>query len=218
MRSVPDIITAEGFELFQRGLRWRGLCPLHDRDGRNPSFSAWETGWKCWSCGESGDGPAFIMKLKGMSFPQALAYLGEERVRLTQNEKAKLAAERKERTAARWAESNLAWTLGTLIRRCHEALRDISPGNIDDHALILRELETLNYQHDLLIYGDKTVRAELVRELADFSRYSRRGLLFREDFDFAAWARGIDRYQEPRDGTKPKPEPRFSVTNRDRHP
>lgn len=122
MRPVPDMVMGEGFELFQRGNRWRGLCPLHDRGGRNPSFVAWETGWKCYSCGESGDGPAFIMRLKGMTFPQALVYLGEERPRPTRQEKLKRTMERNERAAARWNESNLAWTLGKMIRLCHEAL------------------------------------------------------------------------------------------------
>ena len=55
-RPVFDIVKSEGFELTERGSGWRGLCPLHDRDGRNLSFVAWETGFKCYSCGESGDG------------------------------------------------------------------------------------------------------------------------------------------------------------------
>ena len=213
MRPVPDIIMGEGFELFQRGDSWRGLCPLHDRGGRNPSFVAWEAGWKCWSCGESGDGPDFIMRLKGMNFPEAMTYLGQELRRPTAQEKAKRTVERKERAAARWDESNLAWTLGKMIRLCHGALRDISPENLDDHALILTEIQTLTFQHDLLIYGDKADREELVRELAGLSLFNRRALLFRRDFDCAAWARSLGRYQEPRDGTGPRPEARCGVTN-----
>jgi len=112
MRPVWDIVKAEGFELTERGNGHRGLCPLHDKDGRNPSFVAWESGFKCYSCGESGDGPAFIMKLKGFNFPQALEYLGEDRPRPTRQDKAKLTRERTERAAARWQESELAPHLG----------------------------------------------------------------------------------------------------------
>lgn len=186
---VFDIVRAEGFELVERGHSWRGLCPLHDLDGRNASFACGDDWYKCFSCGAYGDGPDFIMKLKGMTFPQALAYLGEDRPGTTRQEQAKRTRERTERSAARWNESNLAWTLGKMIRLCHEALRDISPENLDEHAIILQELSILEYQHDLLIYGDPIARAELVSELAELRLLPRR-TLFRRDFDFAAWLRG----------------------------
>jgi len=191
MQPVYDIVRGEGFELIQRGNGWRGLCPIHDRDGRNPSFAAWETGWKCYSCGEGGDGPAFVMKLKGFTFPQALEYLGESRQRPTRQDKAKQAKERRERAAARWNESELARTLGVAIRLCHEALQRITPDTLDEHALILTELETLNYQHDIMIHGDKADRAELVRELAGL-RLFKRTLLFKKNFDFRAWLRRVN--------------------------
>jgi DNA primase len=182
---------AEGFELTLRGKSWRGLCPLHDREGRNPSFVAWESGWKCYSCGEAGDGPAFIMKLKGLTFPQAMAYLGQEFRRPNAQCKAKQAKERRKKRDAEWRERELARTLGIAIRQCHEALRDIAPENFDDHALILTELETLNYQHDILIYGDQAERASLVRELA-WLRPFKRTLLFRRNFDYLALLRATN--------------------------
>ena len=64
----------------------------------------------------------------------------------------------------------------------------ITPDTLDDFALILTELETLTYQHDIIIHGDPVERAELVRDLAGLRLFSRR-LLFRRDFDFAAWLR-----------------------------
>jgi DNA primase len=179
MLPVPDIVMAEGFLLTQRGNGWRGMCPLHDKDGRNPSFVAWETGWKCYSCGESGDGIAFIMKLHRVNFPEALRLLGIDPVKPTAQEKREQARKRKERTEAEWRERELARTLGIAIRRCHEALRDITPETIDHFALILDQLTILHYQHNVLIYGDQADRAELVRDLTGLRLFSRT-LLFKK--------------------------------------
>jgi len=58
-----------------RRLLWR--CPMGTHEDRNPSFSV-EPGkpwFKCWSCGESGDAATLVMKVQGVSFPQARAYL-----------------------------------------------------------------------------------------------------------------------------------------------
>jgi hypothetical protein len=196
MRSVPDIIRAEGFELIKRGNGWRGLCPLHDRDGRNPSFVAWETGFKCYSCGESGDGIAFVMKLKSMNFPEANTYLGQPLQRPTTKEKAQRAKERKERLRAEWDEREQIRTIGIAIRRCYEALSDITPENLDDHALILQALPALEYQHQILIEGTLEDKAAVVTEWQGI-RLFKRTLLFRRNFDFRAWLRATLQKPEP---------------------
>ena len=163
-RPVFDIVKSEGFELTERGNGWRGLCPLHDRDGRNPSFVAWERGFKCFSCHESGNGPAFIMKLKGMSYPQALTYLGESVHRPNRQDKAKQAKERRDRAAARWQESELARTLGIAIRRCNEALIGITPDTLDEHALILQQLSILENHHQILIDGSSADKFAVIAD------------------------------------------------------
>jgi len=194
MRPVPDIVMGEGFELFQRGNRWRGLCPLHDRGGRNPSFVAWETGWKCWSCGESGDGPAFIMKLKGMNFPEAMTYLGQELRRPTAQEKVQQAKERKKKAAAEWRERELARTLGVAIRCCHKTLRDITLGNLDGHALIIQQLSILESHHQILIDGSSGDKAAVMAEWQGV-RLFKRTLLFKKSFNYCAWLRSV--YKPP---------------------
>ncbi|OQB44629.1 MAG: DNA primase [bacterium ADurb.Bin157] len=78
MENKPDIrriIEQEGIEL-KRG---KALCPFHDE--RTPSFTVNEQKqtFRCWGCGENGDVITFIMKLKGISFPEALIYLGISR-------------------------------------------------------------------------------------------------------------------------------------------
>ena len=75
MENKPDIvhiIGQEGIEL-KRG---KGLCPFHQE--RTPSFmvNRDKQTFNCFGCGESGDVISFVMKLKGISFKDALVYLG----------------------------------------------------------------------------------------------------------------------------------------------
>lgn len=186
MQSVYDIVKSEGFELHQRGDRWRGICPLHDRDGRNPSFSCDDQHFTCFSCGEHGDGIAFIMKLRNLSFPQALAYLGEERRKPTRTQLAQQTRERRQRTEAVWRERELTRALGIVIRLCHNALRELTPENIEERAIILQELSHIEHQHSTLMYGTPEDKAAVVAEWQGIKLF-KRNLLFNKNFDYRAW-------------------------------
>lgn len=50
-------------------------CPFHDDP--NPSFAVdpERRSWKCFGCGEHGDAPALVMRLRGVTFRDAVAYL-----------------------------------------------------------------------------------------------------------------------------------------------
>lgn len=74
--DILDVIQAEGVEMKQRGRLWWGLCALHSE--RTPSFcvDAEKQRFKCYGCGTSGDSIDFIMTLKGISYRDALGYLG----------------------------------------------------------------------------------------------------------------------------------------------
>jgi DNA primase len=54
-------------------LWWR--CPFHD--DKNPSFhvNPIRMTWKCYGCSEHGDAAALVMKIRGLTFPEAVAYL-----------------------------------------------------------------------------------------------------------------------------------------------
>ena len=58
-----------------KGLWWR--CPLGGHEDKNPSFlvDTSKRRWRCFGCGESGDAATLMMKLEGLSFPEALARL-----------------------------------------------------------------------------------------------------------------------------------------------
>lgn len=65
--------------LKQSGARWKGNCPFHNE--RTPSFYFQpDKGlWHCFgACQEGGDILKFVMKLEGLSFPEALRQLARQ--------------------------------------------------------------------------------------------------------------------------------------------
>ncbi|MCR4339314.1 MAG: CHC2 zinc finger domain-containing protein, partial [Gemmatimonadaceae bacterium] len=80
IRERTDIVSFIGkwVDLKKKGKDHYGPCPFHD-DG-SPSFSVSKKGhgfFKCFGCGEHGDVIQFL-QLKGMSFRDAVAYLGQQ--------------------------------------------------------------------------------------------------------------------------------------------
>lgn len=91
MGGIPDEVVAEVRErvelvkvvgerlrLHRVGSHWQGLCPFHGE--KSPSFDVRpdRNTFKCFGCGEQGDAIAFIMKLDGLAFPDAVRALAYE--------------------------------------------------------------------------------------------------------------------------------------------
>jgi DNA primase len=79
IRDRTDIVAVIGeyVDLKQRGQNWVGLCPFHNE--KSPSFNVRRDRqfFHCFGCKESGDALAFLMRLEGLSFPQAARSLAE---------------------------------------------------------------------------------------------------------------------------------------------
>jgi DNA primase len=73
--SLVEIAEKEGVELQEHGNLYRGRCPFH-RD-KDPSFFIYEEKrFKCFGCGAEGDVITFVQKIREISFPKAMEYLG----------------------------------------------------------------------------------------------------------------------------------------------
>ena len=100
IRERTDIVTLIGefVELKQRGANFVGLCPFHSE--KSPSFNVRRDRqfFHCFGCQESGDAVAFLMRLEGLTFPQAARALAERAgVEIKEADDAEDAARRRER-------------------------------------------------------------------------------------------------------------------------
>lgn len=80
INSKVDILDVVGryVQLKVRGHKATGLCPFHGE--RTPSFSVdgVKGFWHCFGCGEGGSVYNFLMRIEGLTFPQAVKRLADE--------------------------------------------------------------------------------------------------------------------------------------------
>ncbi len=107
VRSRIDIVEVIGqyTQLRRTGKNWTGLCPFHA--DKKPSFTVTPQfqGYKCWSCGESGDIFTFVMKKENLDFIEALESLAK---------RAGVPFERSGRTKEQQSEREQAMTLNRI--------------------------------------------------------------------------------------------------------
>ena len=72
--SIREVVE-DYVQLKKDGANYKGLCPFHQE--KTPSFKVNESRgiFKCFGCGESGNIYGFLMKIEGMSFPEAMEKL-----------------------------------------------------------------------------------------------------------------------------------------------
>ena len=79
IRAISSIVdvTQDFLDLKKNGSDYDSLCPFHDdRHFGNFKISARYNIYKCFSCGETGDAIDFLMKKEGMTFMEAIRWLG----------------------------------------------------------------------------------------------------------------------------------------------
>ena len=76
-RAVPLLEVAErlGLDLRRVGRSWRGPCPLHGGEHRNFAINPEHGRFKCFVCGEAGDGIELWIRVRGVSFADAVREL-----------------------------------------------------------------------------------------------------------------------------------------------
>lgn len=80
IKERADIVSviSQYIDLKKAGANYKGLCPFHGE--KTPSFtvSPQKKIYKCFGCGEGGNVINFVMKMEGLSFPEACKKLGDE--------------------------------------------------------------------------------------------------------------------------------------------
>ena len=76
--NIIDVIQSAGVQLDRHGKEYSARCPFHQE--KTPSFFVDEKKqlFHCFGCGAGGDVIDFVTMYNGLTFPQALEYLGIE--------------------------------------------------------------------------------------------------------------------------------------------
>ena len=75
--NIVDVIS-EFVQLRKSGAHYKGKCPFHDDTTPSLIVTPARGIYKCFACGESGDAVTFLMKHKGLSYPEAIKWLGDK--------------------------------------------------------------------------------------------------------------------------------------------
>ena len=165
--NLINVIENEGIRLRKTGKVRMGLCPFHD--DKHPSLAVYEDSNRsiCYGCGEKGDAINFIMKLKSLSFREAVTYLGvnikHKKDRSTRNSK-----RRKLIAAFRQWENRYYDALATEYRAINKVLRNIKfIEEAEQYDYLYHRLPILEYHMGILAYGDDEEKFDLFKGVED---------------------------------------------------
>lgn len=73
--DLGELVASYGIALHHAGSQLKACCPFHRE--KTPSFFITPSRgtYKCFGCGEHGDALSFVMKMEGLTFPEALKRL-----------------------------------------------------------------------------------------------------------------------------------------------
>lgn len=75
---MVDVLRECGVRLVKNGVNYVGLCPFHnDKSVGNFVVSPAKNIYKCFACGETGDGLSYLMKKERLTYIEAIKWLGE---------------------------------------------------------------------------------------------------------------------------------------------
>ena len=76
--DLAELISSYGVQVRHAGTSLKACCPFHHE--KTPSFNINQNKgfYHCFGCGESGDAIKFVMKMDGLSFPEAAKKLAAQ--------------------------------------------------------------------------------------------------------------------------------------------
>lgn len=172
--NLVSLVESSGIELNRRGTRHVGLCPFHDE--KTPSFFVFQDNhYKCFGCGEHGDVIDFVQKLYGLSFKDALKYLGIEQGRITP--KVRQDIEKRKRRAELVSQfkdwiNHYTAHVGTLIIETEALMKaGIPPEDLDLYAELLHGLPVWEYHLSILTEGSDEEKFLLYKDVEAHGKF-----------------------------------------------
>jgi hypothetical protein len=166
--DLASIVESAGVELVRRGTRHVGLCPFHDE--KTPSFYIYDDGgFYCFGCHEGGDAISFVQKMYGLSFSEALRYLGIERRGSTPQVRRDI--QRRKRRAElvkafrKWEIQYYIYVSDLHFRTKKLMMNGIPPEDLNLYSLLLHALPVWKYHMEILIHGDDNQKYQLFKEV-----------------------------------------------------
>lgn len=168
---MDEVITREGGEIFHKGHDLWTLCTLHGE--RTPSFkiSANRVHGHCFGCGWHGDSIDYVRALHGLTFKDALTYLGiEKRQTSTEAKAAQRERERKQellRAFREWEQTTVNEIAEVLRSYRHmRATRTMfTEAELMELARVQSEIDILEHHYEILCSKDDEAKFGLYREM-----------------------------------------------------
>ena len=164
--DLAQIVRESGVELARRGTRHVGLCPFHE--DRTPSFFIFQDNrFKCFGCQTSGDVVDFVQKFYGLTFPDALKFLGIEAGKVTPKIREDIKRRKRRAELVKqfkdWLNRYTAH-IGSLIIETEKLMSDgIPPDDLDLYASLLHGLPVWEYHLSILVDGSDEEKFELYK-------------------------------------------------------
>lgn len=76
--DIVSIVERLGVSLRKQGVNHWGLCPFHDDRKASLCVSQSKQIFTCFSCNKTGNVFSFVMEKEGMTYPEAVRWLGKE--------------------------------------------------------------------------------------------------------------------------------------------
>ena len=152
--NIIDVINHEGVTLRKTGKVHKACCPFHQ--DKTPSFTVYEDSNRfiCFGCGERGDAIDFIMKLRNLTFKEALAYLRIDSKYKPPRKDPRTNNRQKQLAEFRKWEKDLYNELATenrAINRVFIIIQTIEEA--ERYALLYHRLPIIEYRLEVLAYG-----------------------------------------------------------------
>ncbi len=169
MTNKPDIIEIVGLyaDMKKAGRYYWTLCPLPGHAEKSPSFKVdrERQSFHCFGCGRSGDVINFIQEYKGLSFKEALAYLGIAAGKPLKPDKRDLLRRDLIATFRRW-EREYCNRLCDLLRNLDGVkLRIKTEIEVEAFALYYHRESLWTYHLEILLSKDDDEKLVLYKEL-----------------------------------------------------